>query len=564
MKLTVSAAILRSLADEGVSSAFGIASGKLGPIFRALSEQTQIRFVGTRHEAAAAHMAAAVAAGTGQIAVALGELGPGGSNLTSGIASAYANSLPMIVITSSNALHISQPSRGMMMELNLVRLFEPITRFSQCIYDPRRAPEVIQAAIRAALGGRPGPVHVSVPADLLGQIVDYDEAQFPSVLTTRATGRSAADLGDLTDAARLLAAARRPLLIAGGGVVASGAEAAIIAIAERLGAPATATQMGIGAVPDHHASFIGHGGVIGGPAIIRALREADVILAVGCRFSSWLWQGDRPDFAADARLIHIDTDPQAIGRVVPATIGMVADARSALERLTDALDALGPPQADADWLQSLREDRRNHLEMIADGAPLWGEGAIHPARLTQQLRSLLPDDAMVVYDGGHTSFWSNDILSAPRSRMRFHEPGLAVLGFGLPYANALQSRFPDRLVVNVTGDGSMGFTLQELDTARRYGLNVVNVIHNNAAWGVIRAGQKKADFEFATSLEDTDYAAIARGFGCHGETVYDLADFAAAFARARASGKPAVLDCHVSFVPHPCMANFAAIGARQG
>jgi acetolactate synthase-1/2/3 large subunit len=164
---------------------------------------------------------------------------------------------------------------------------------------------------------------------------------------------------------------------------------------------------------------------------------------------------------------------------------------------------------------------------------------------------------MVVFDGGHTTFWSNDYTPVHQVRTRFHEPGMSHLGFGLPYAMAIQTQHPDRVVVQITGDGSFGFTLNELDTARRYRLPVLTIVHNNAAWGIIRAGQQNAlGFELGTSLADTDYAAIARGFGCHGEVVTTPEDVAPAIQRALASGLPAVLDCRTRFVPHPAMPLF--------
>jgi acetolactate synthase-1/2/3 large subunit len=187
---------------------------------------------------------------------------------------------------------------------------------------------------------------------------------------------------------------------------------------------------------------------------------------------------------------------------------------------------------------------------------------MHPAALSHALADVLPDNAICVYDGGHTSFWSNDILPVHATRTRFHDPGMCQLGFGLPYALALQMDYPDRPVFNVTGDGSFGFTIQELDTARRNRLPVITIVHNNAAWGIIRAGQRaQFDFELGTQLDGTDYAAIARGFGCFGETVARPDDLAPALAHAMQSGLPAVLDCHTAFVPHPNLKAFGRMNA---
>jgi acetolactate synthase-1/2/3 large subunit len=185
---------------------------------------------------------------------------------------------------------------------------------------------------------------------------------------------------------------------------------------------------------------------------------------------------------------------------------------------------------------------------------------MHPAALADALGRALPDDALAVYDGGHTTFWSNDLTPALEPRTRLHEPGMGHLGFGLPAALALKARFPDRAVVNVTGDGAFGFTMSELDTARRHGLAAVTVIHDNAAWGVIRFAQERGGFELGTELEGTDYAAVARALGCHGERVERPEEVAPALERSLASGLPAVVDAHVAFVPHPGMRRFAAAG----
>lgn len=558
MTITLGDAIVRCLMAEGVQFAFGIASGKLGPLFSALSRQPAIRFIGTRHEAAAAHMAAGIYAGTGRIAVALGEMGPGGGNLTSGIAAAHADNLPMLAITSCSASHL-RPSSGMLMELDLVRLFQPVTRFSKSLDDPADLPNLLQEAFRAAFGPRPGPVHVSIPFDMLGLPVEWDDSRFSAPSAYRETTRRQPTLAQATQAAQILRDAQRPLLIAGGGVVASEAADTFVALAENLGAPATATQMGIGAVPTGHPAHIGHGGIIGGPAVNRALSEADVILAVGCRFSSWLWHGNAPGFAPGSRLIHVDTDPGQIDRVTPASLGIVADAGAALKAIADVLPPVPVPAVTA-WREGLRAEHARYLAGIDSGSPLWNADGIHPAHLSRALADLLPANALVVYDGAHTSFWSNDILPAPAPRTRFHEPGMGQLGFGTPYALALKAAFPDSPVINVCGDGSFGFTAMEMDSARRNNLPVIVVIHNNEAWGVIRAGQAHSGFEFATDLSGTDYAALARGLGCHGEVVETLEAFAPAFARALVSGLPAVLDCRTSYVPHPSMHRFAAMG----
>ena len=282
------------------------------------------------------------------------------------------------------------------------------------------------------------------------------------------------------------------------------------------------------------------------------------IVSIGCGFSSSLWDERGPLARRHHALINSNLDPSALGSPALHAVAMQADARLALD---DLLAAWGPEQAatDTGWLASLRELRAAYDAKLAVMARDTS-ATMHPAALAHAVGQALPADALAVFDGGHTSFWSNDLTPVHAVRTRFHDPGMAHLGFGLPCAMALQLMHPGRLVLNLTGDGAFGFTMQELDSARRLRLPVINVIHNNAAWGVIRMGQRMAlNFEFGTSLADTDYAAIARGFGCHGEVVEDARAIPAAIARARASGLPAVLDCRTKFLPHPCAPAFGSM-----
>jgi acetolactate synthase-1/2/3 large subunit len=417
----------------------------------------------------------------------------------------------------------------------------------------------VRTAFREALGGRPGPVHLDIPQDVLLQTVtwaadefDVAPARYRSVLGPRPAAQAVAE------AAALLAKARRPLVVAGGGVVHAGAEAAVRALAARLAAPVVPTQMALGVVPSADGAFIGHGGLIAGDAVKQAFERADAIVAIGCRFSSWMWDERGPLARREHALVNINIDPSALGSPALHHVAMQADAKLALE---DLLAALPPAPAGTEdgWLASLRTMRRAYEERLAALATET-QPTMHPAALAQAVGRAMPADALAVYDGGHTTFWSNDLTPVHAVRTRFHDPGMSHLGFGLPYALALQLMHPGRPVFNLTGDGAFGFTLQELDTARRLKLPVINVIHNNASWGVIRMGQRKAyDFEFHTSLEGSDYAAIARGFGCHGEVVDDAREMAAAIERARASGLPAVLDCRTKFLPHPAAPAFGSM-----
>ena len=405
-------------------------------------------------------------------------------------------------------------------------------------------------------------MYLELPADVLD---DALRRRYRRSSTRRpsAIGRRPSPPTDVERAASLLAGAARPLLVAGGGVVLGDAVGELRRLAARLGAAATATQMGLGTVSSADPAFFGHGGLIGGEPVLRALREADVVLLAGCSRVVVALGGKR---ARARRPAQPAGDPPRRRAVrgcraccADGTLVLTGDVRDGLASLLVALGD-GAREGGPAWLDSLVAAHKAHLARLFEGADDTESTPMHPATLARELADWLPDDALVVYDGGHTTFWSNDLTPALEPRTRFHDPGMAHLGFGLPYALALQVAHPGRAVVNVTGDGAFGFTLAELDTARRHGLPVVTVIHDNAAWGVIRFGQARAGFELDTALEGADYAAVARAFGCHGETVTDAAEIRPALDRALASGLPAVVDVQTRFVPHPSLPRFAAMG----
>lgn len=560
--LSAAEAVMAGLVAAGVTEVFGIAGGKFAPLLEALARERRLRWTGVRHEAAAAFMATAVAHRTGRLAACIAEMGPGALNLASGLDTAHTNHLPVLAITVGTPAALRDPARGLLMELDAPRLFGAVTKWRATVADARRIPELMARAVRETATGAPGPVHLEVGYDVLAAPQACAAAELEAVTAALHTGRAPADPELVERAAGLLSDAERPLLIAGGGVIGAEAAGELRAVASRLGAPVLVTQMGIGALAsdDHH--LVGQGGVVFGESVLRALREADVVLAAGCRFSSWLWDGMGPAGAGnpDQRLIHLDRDPTVIGRLRPAEEGLVGDARAVLSQLAESLGS-GEGAADPAWRAGLRAEHLAHRSKVA----ALGEGEsdpMHPAQLARALGEALPEDALVVYDGAHTSFWSNDLTPVPGPRTRFHDSGSGHLGFGVPYAHALALLEPGRPVIDITGDGAFGFSVAELDTAVRYGISVVHVIHDNQAWGVIAQSQKRLGFELGTSLEGTDYAAIARGFGAHGEHVISVDEVAPALARALAVGGPAVIDARVRFDPHPGMPHFGAMGRR--
>jgi thiamine pyrophosphate-dependent acetolactate synthase large subunit-like protein len=561
--LTASEAIVAGLVAAGVSELFGIAGGKFAPLLAAVSREPRLRFTGTRHEAAAAFMATAVAHRTGRPAACVAEMGPGALNLASGLDTAHTNHLPVIAITAGTPARLSGPAHGQLMELDAASVFGAVTRWRATLAHPRRTGELLARAVSEALGGGRGPVHLEVGYDVLASSEPAgSEREIARWVGAAAEiDRPRPDPDALARAAELLRGSRRPLIVAGGGVVASEGGAELRALAALLDAPVLVTQMGIGLLADDDPALVGQGGLVFGEQVLRALRDADVVLAAGCRFSSWLWDGARPAGAENPaqRLIHLDIESAEIGRLRPVDVALLGDARAGLGGLRDALVDGG--RADPEWRDSLARERAEYLARLGDlgrdGDP--GE-PMHPAQLARALGEAIPDDALVVYDGAHTSFWSNDLTPVSGPRTRFHDPGSGHLGFGVPYAHALALLEPGRPVIEITGDGAFGFSVAELDTAVRLGLGVVHVIHDNQAWGVISFSQRRLGFSLGTDLPGTDYAAIARGFGARGERVDTPGEFAPALRRALAADGPSVIDARVSFVPHPGLPRFGAMG----
>jgi thiamine pyrophosphate-dependent acetolactate synthase large subunit-like protein len=339
--LTPAQALVRVLKNAGIVDYYGVAGGMLTAIMREVHADPDLRYTGMRHEAAGGFAAAGQFAGTGRIAVALGEMAPGTANLLSSMGNARNNNLVVLAITTSPPREHAHPFHGMFMEWDARTAYRPCAKYSEQVNDPGRVPEVLRAALREALTGRPGPVHVDLPSDIsMGRAVEYDLADLDAPLEQfLPPRRPPGDPDAIARAAELLATARRPLLIAGGGVLRSEATPEFRALAAALGAPATATQMGLGAVDTTAPGFFGHGGVIGGPAVLRAMKEADVALAVGCRWSSWMWESGVPAVRGlpDQHLIHVDVDPTMIGRRVATSVPIHGDAQAVLRRLLAAV-----------------------------------------------------------------------------------------------------------------------------------------------------------------------------------------------------------------------------------
>jgi thiamine pyrophosphate-dependent acetolactate synthase large subunit-like protein len=553
MKSSVSDVLLAILKKHGVRYVCGLPAAQIGLVMHGASSDPDLTYVTTRHEEAAGHMAHAISRVTDTMGVCFGTVGPGATNLVPGVAAAYADNIPLLVLTGQNQATEIDPSREQLQAADQLGLYRSITKWNASIHHAERAPELIERAIHIARSGRPGPVHLDIPCDVGTQLCQYDLEAVPPLKAMRPVPCRE----ELQQVKELLIHARKPLLIAGGGVVRSGATEAFRTLLERSGFPAISTVMGRGVLPPDSDCNIGSGGLIAGQPVIDACQNADVVLALGCKFGTFTPIHKMPAFpkSAGQKIIQIDIDAESIGRSVSVDMGLVGDARATLEALLDMLTDMSGSKKDNDWLSSLQktqQDYRNTVEATANTKVVGGGSVLNEAAVARAVNELIPQDAITVIDGGQAMMWGTTFVQPDDPNRILADPGMGHLGFGLPFANASKLAHPDRPVICITGDGALGCTVQELETAARYGLNIVLIVFNDSYWGMYKPfGEILENPNFGTKLTKVDFAKVAEGFGCYGQSITSLEKLPEAFANALTAGKPAVIDVEVEYTPHP-------------
>ncbi len=543
-KITGGEALVRCLLNEGVRRVFGIPGGQLLPMIDAIvrvGKPQGMDYIMTRHESAAAHMADAWARVTGEPGVCSGTVGPGAVNLVPGVWVARADSVPMVVITPQIHTNRSYPFRGSQQELDQYHLMAPITKWGAVVNRWERIPELVARAFRMATSGRPGPVHLDVPVDVMFETREEEQLRIHPPNRYRPMRGPGAPWDLVEEAAGQLSQADRPLIHAGVGVLRSQAWGPLRAVAEYLQIPVSPTVSARGVLPeDHKLGLIAAGG-----GALFAGMGADLVLAVGCTF----WELDfwgRPPFWGPPeaqRLIQVDVDPGSIGLNRPVDLALMGDAREVLEQLAEAVRQVGPPRESSQWSARCKAQEREGLKALE---PLLDSQAtpIHPLRLIGEVRRFFPPETILAVDGGNMAVWAamGTCVHGPRQFLGAHHTGH--LGVGLPFALGAKMACPDRPVVALHGDGAFMLSCHELETAARLGLPVIDIIGNDRAWGMIKGSQAKAFGERFCGVDFTDarYDLLAQAMGCHGERVMDPGEIRPALERAVASGRPAVLD----------------------
>jgi acetolactate synthase-1/2/3 large subunit len=475
-------------------------------------------------------------------------VGPGTTNLVTGVAEAYGNSIPLVVITSD--VLSSLAGRGVSQECDQLAVLRQFTKASFRIDQTEKIPETVRRAFRISVTGRPGPVHLDIPEDVLqGRSEFAKELYADPDCKSYPARRVAPESTRVTEAIRLVVDSNRPVILAGGGGLLSQAWDEVTELSELLGAPVATTITGKGAIPENHSLSVGTVGRQGyrEPAD-RAVEESDVLIAVGCKFAQVAtdnWTLINPA----TKIIHIDIDPVEIGRIYPVAVAMASDAKLALRALIDGLSSYSSKSRSkrSEWVQRISVSKKEWLNSIAatttsDSMP------IKPERLVKEIRDALPDDSIFVSDTSFTGAFTAcyfDVRKAGRTYLQHR--GMAGIGNGLPATIGAKCAAGDRVVIGMGGDGGFAYHISELETAKRHGIQIVYAVSNNNSLGWIKYIQEKhySNRVISTEYGPIDFAKVAEGYGCFGKLVEKPSDIQPSIRDALKSGLPGVLNVQV-------------------
>jgi acetolactate synthase-1/2/3 large subunit len=519
-----------------VSDIFTLHGGHLDSIFQACLDH-DIRLIDTRHEAAAGHAADAYARQTGGLGVAIATAGPGFTNIITAITQAYLDCVPVLFVAGAAPLRDEEvlPLQG---GIDQVAMARPVTKWAQRVTRTERIPHMTAQAIREARNGRPGPVFLELPIDVLFNRVDAAEVSMPETIEVDIGSRpSVATVASILD---LISSAQRPVIVAGGGVLFSRAAQALTRFAEATGIPVFANSKALGAVPTDHplsGNSLSNLGVVRG----SGAGEPDVALFLGARFGMFT-RGDQI-LPASCKVVQVDISGTELGRNRHVDIPVVADCRETLRALNEVVGERSWPDW-SQWANAVHATTRWH-EVAYEKAVERSTSAIHPYQAVREVVAALDEDTIVCGDGGETSQWAELVARSRRPGQYTGHGYLGCLGIGMPFAIGSQIAHPDRRVVVIVGDGAVGLNIQEFDTMVRHDLPIVTVVLNNKAWGMCVHGQQHmfgSNRLVVTQLGDGRYDQVAQGFGCHGEFVEKGDDIGAAVRRALDSGRPACIN----------------------
>ena len=530
MQLTGADILIRTLIEQGCDTVFGYPGGQILNVYDSLYKyQNEIRHMLTAHEQGAAHAADSYARATGKVGVVMSTSGPGATNLVTGIATAYLDSIPLVAICGN--VPTTQIGTDSFQEIDITGVTLPITKHNYFVGSVENLADTIREAFALAQSGRPGPVLIDVPKDVQTAVCDY-EPQAP----VQPEERHAAKDVRIKEAAALINASKRPFIYFGGGLITSEAQEEMLALAEKIDAPIGCSLMGLSGIPTDHPRFLGMQGMHGHYASSMAMHDADLIISLGVRFNDRV-TGNREKFAKLAQIIHIDVDGSELSKTVNSACGLRGDVKLTLQKLIPLVNAEQKP----DWekaVKALKETENDYLDI---------RPGLTPRNAIMTLNKHLGENTAVATDVGQHQMWAAQNVNFKKPRRFISSGGLGTMGFGLGAAIGAAVGTGERSVL-VTGDGSFGMCLNELTTAVTYNVPVVILLMNNGVLGMVRQWQTLFfNKHYSNTILDrkTDFVALARAFGADGEAVDTVAALDKAFEHAFSCDGPYVIDCRI-------------------
>ena len=540
-KMKGSQALVAALEDEGCEVMFGFPGGVAIPFYDALYDAKNLRHVLVRHEQGAAHAADGYARATGKVGVCTSTSGPGATNLVTGIATAYLDSVPLVAITWQ--VRSDLIGTDAFQEADMTGITLPIVKHSYLVKDTADLSQVLHEAFHIASTGRPGPVVIDIPVDIALGETAYRKADTLDLPGYKPTVKG--HVKQIRAAAKAINEAQRPVLYLGGGVISSNAAPEILRLAELRRLPVATTLMGLGAFPETHQLSMGMLGMHGTVTANYAVHECDLLIAVGARFDDRV-TGKLKAFAPHARIIHVDVDPAEIGKNVAPLIPIVGDVKSVAAALEKELQASEwSPERSEPWLARIAERKADfplHYEDPTDGT-------LAPQFVIQEIDRVTGHDAVVCTDVGQHQMWATQYYTYAFARQFISSGGLGTMGFGLPASIGAKIGRPDKTVIDISGDGGFQMTMQELATAVNFDVPVVVCILNNGYLGMVRQWQDlfwSKRYSFTCIEVQPDFKLLAEAFGAVGMRVTDKDQVEPALREAIASGRPAVIDFKTS------------------
>ena len=531
MMMTGAEIVVACLKEQGVDTVFGYPGGAILNIYDALYKHSdEIRHVLTSHEQGASHAADGYARATGKVGVCIATSGPGATNLVTGIATAYMDSVPLVAITCN--VGTSLLGKDSFQEVDITGITMPITKHNFIVKDARDLAKVMRRAFRIAKSGRPGPVLVDITKDATANQAEYIEEVPDVILPDTACITDA----DLEQAATLIREAEKPMIFVGGGAIAADASAELLEFAEKVHAPVCDSLMGKGAFPGTHALYAGMLGMHGTKYANLGVADCDLLITVGSRFSDRVF-GNASKFAQHAKVLQIDVDPAEINKNIITSASIIGDVKEVLKRLNPLLDQ----QNHDAWVA--------HIEDLKERFPLkYNQEGLTGPYIVEEIYRVTKGDAIICTEVGQHQMWAAQYYKYSKPRTLLTSGGLGTMGYGLGAAMGAKIARPEKTVINIAGDGCFRMNLNELATASRYNIPIVEVVINNHVLGMVRQWQTLfyGGRYSATVLDDkVDFVKVAEGLGCKAVRITKKEEVGPALEEAIAYGGPVVLDCQI-------------------